>query len=185
VLRLDPEDRFPIAFAAADADGDVPPVIAAAQQQLRPLWCWAACASMILSQDQCQIAQEVLGPSTACCNLGFIPPSVLEGEGFEPTPCDRTLPDAQISQMWKDRGVPAEPKGQRLSEPELLEALRNQRPVLVQQGSLKRHVLLVVGRKLDKFLIADPYLPDTGFSPIGYDDLVIFRDGWKKTWILR
>jgi hypothetical protein len=183
-LRMPEEERLDVEFADVGAPDDIAPLIAQAQQQQRPLWCWAACCAMVVGGTQCGIAASVLKDVEGCCDLEFIPPSILEEGGFEARPCDQSIDPSAIDRMWTLKSVPFS-REDVLSEDALKAALRRGQPVLVQQGSVKRHVLLVVGLRLNLFQIADPFFPGSDLASIDYDELKSRRDGWKRSWILR
>jgi hypothetical protein len=160
------------------------------QSQLRPRWCWAACAAMALEafgrpKTQCAIAGDHLGVAGGCCGLTPEPCTNGTGGGSS-SACDKTLLPAHVTTLWASNLVTARPEERALSMAELQASLNAGHPVQLWWdgiNSILDHVLLVVGEKSpDWFIVADPC--GTGFSFATHHELKIHRGGWRRTWIL-
>lgn len=146
------------------------------------MWCWAACAHMVLKQlgadpppSQCEIASRRFGRN--CCS--------------EPAPCNLPHPMSGIKDLYTHLGVECRSIEGPLEEQALTEEVVKGQPVQIGYVYTSKvgHLVVVIGERYNKkkgvryFRVADP-------REKGGRQLLLFGDvrtdsgkgEWKWTW---
>lgn len=152
--------------------------------QERTMWCWAACAQMVLAQmgvspipKQCEVAAKGFGED--CCAA--------------PDPCNRPYPMHQIETLYQMLGVSSRGIHGPIQESALMEEVFQGRPVQIgymYQNQVVGHVVVVIGeqtrrRNGQKYLrLADPR-EKNGKQTVLFADVQTDsgKGRWEWTWI--
>lgn len=151
----------------------------AAQQQT--MWCWAACAQMVLqclgvapALTQCEIAGKRFGVD--CC--------------ASPGPCNHPCPTAEVENLYITLGVGCHCIEKPLDRERLLAEATAERPVQILYMYLNRtvgHYVLVVGEYSSKsgrvyLRVADPHETRGKRSVLFEDFEDVTTDKGRGTW---
>ena len=152
--------------------------VSAPQEQLN--WCWAACLQAVLGYrdrptTQRALANEISRLRGSCCVAPL------------PKECNQGATPEEFTKLLLARSPGSRHVAGALSEEELSEELKHERPVII--GYTWAHVCLVYGRAGNKFLFYDPRGPAPLPPTVGSQSYAaVTRYGsdsptWNNSWV--